>query len=363
MNDRGKRLWQEAPLVNAADVTTVVPLPGIQTGPSFNREYVRAILKGGFSVVHVNNLFWLYDDFYQAARRLGQFYALVSGELREEVRIVHQFVDIQRAREEGKLAVIVHSQNATILDNDIRLLPVLRRLGIVDLQLSHQGRTLLADGRGEKRAHGLSVFGEYVIKEMNRLGMIVDLAHASYQSVMEAVEISVKPTIISHATLNSVFSHPRNLTDEEAQAVAARGGVVGIMGIPLSLVPNGHETGADVAQICDHIDRMVAMTGIDHVGIGLETGHRRSMEDLQMNFLAAGEQFGGTYTPISGIFPEFSDYDKATICRGLEEPEHIKANFIEELIKRGYKDDHIRKILGGNFLRVYEEVLTPPPFA
>lgn len=356
------KLLREASFVNAADTTTVVPLPGIQTGPYFNRDYVKSLLKGGFHVVHLNNLFWLYDDFYNAVRRLSHFYTLLSNELRDQVRLVRQCSDVARAREEGKLAVLVHSQNAMILDNDIRLLPVLRQLGVTSIQLTHQGRTLLGDGRGEKRAHGLSVFGEYAIREMNRLGIILDLAHASRETVLEAVEVTQKPPIVSHATLDSVFSHPRNLTDEEVEAVASKGGVIGVMGIPGHLVKEGYHQGAGVKDVVDHVDRLVETAGIDHVGIGLELGHGRNMKDLQLNFLAAQSQFGGPYTPISGLFPEWDDYERGAVARGLEKPGEAKANLISELLRRDYSVDEVCKILGENFLRIYEEVLTPPPF-
>lgn len=361
--DRVEALTEKSLFVNAADTTTVVPLPGIQTGPYFDSECVSKLRKGGFNVVALSNFFWLFDDFYNAVRRFGDFYEKL-GTLGENIAAGLSYSQIEDAISKGKVVALVTSQNSMIIDNDIRLLRILHKLGLRVMSLTHQGRSLLGDGRGEKNPSGLSRFGELAIEEMNRLGILLDLSHASYKTTMDALEIAKEPPIISHACMLAKYfskgkgemtvAAARNISDEEAKAVAARGGVIGVMGIPIHLTDVGAD-GATVKDFGDHLEHLVNVAGIDHAGIGLEFSYKRMNEDFRMNAAKTLNQFGGQYGPLTEAVKGVT-VEVGFRVKGLENYETIKQNVIRELVTRGFSDPEIQKVLGLNFMKVYERI-------
>ena len=184
------------------------------------------------------------------------------------------------------------------------------------MTLCHNGDNDICDSaRGNGEHNGVSALGREVIKEMNRTGMMVDLSHASEKSFYDALELSETPIVCSHSSCKSLCDHPRNLTDEQMKALAHRGGV---MQVCLYSGFLRKEAPATILDAINHLNHMVSVMGIDHVGIG-------------------------------------TDFDgDGGICGCASASELI--NFTRRLLLERYSESDIRKIWGGNFLRVMSEV-------
>ena len=216
----------------------------------------------------------------------------------------------------GKKAIFVGIENGYGIGKDISLLEYYKHKGIIYMTLCHNGDNDICDSaKGNAEHNGLSDFGKEVVKELNRLGIMVDLSHAGDKSFYDALELSKSPIIASHSSCRAICNHRRNLTDEQIVALAKKGGVMQICIYDHFLNNDGV---ASVKTIADHIDHVVNLVGVDYVGIGTD--------------------FDG-----GGGVPG---------CNGANEI----INLTCELIRRGYGDGDLKKIWGENFLRVLDEV-------
>ncbi len=251
--------------------------------------------------------------------------------------------DIEEAHSTGRIAIIFGLQGAgTWLDRDLVLLHILRRLGVRIVGLCYQRRDLFADGSGEPGNAGLSVYGKQFIREMNQLGMVIDLSHMGLRASLEAMELTSQPVIFSHSNVHALVPSVRNLRDEQIDAAAARGGVIGVTAFTSLL---GMNVTADQRPTLDdfiaHLDYIVQRVGPDHVGIGLDYAHKRLQDDLEVH---------------NRLHPELGRLDVGTIhAQGLDGPAEV-VNLTDRLLRRGYRQDDILKILSGNFLRVFRTV-------
>ncbi|MBI4445928.1 MAG: membrane dipeptidase [Acidobacteria bacterium] len=361
--DRLQNLFENSPFVNASDTTTTAPLTGIISGPKFNQEYIDKLKQGRVTVVHASIVFWLYDDFYHATYRLYDFYKFLEGH-QNDLRMVWNFSDIETAQREGKIAIVLHAHSPSVTDGDVRRLHILQKLGLRVMIFSHQQRSPLAEGAGEHRDGGLSQLGKYMLREMNKLHMIADFAHTSDQTLLDAVEISTDPIIVSHTCCRALTPHKskallhRNISDEGIKAVAQNGGVVGIMALTPHLLPEGYGKSAPLSLYVDHIEHVVQTAGVDHAGIGTEISYLGILQDFQSVINDTTARLGDN-TPVMDTYRGFENQEKGTepVARGMDDMALAKRNLIEELARRKYSDEDIRKILGANFLRVYERVL------
>jgi membrane dipeptidase len=194
------------------------------------------------------------------------------------------------------------------------------RLGLRVLGITWNRRNEAADGVGELRTEGgLTNFGVDLVNECNRLGILIDVAHLAPAGVEDVLAVSQAPIIATHANCDALWSHPRNLTDAQLEVIAEKGGVVGVTPVPSFL--GNHQERADLSEMLDHVDHMVEVMGEDGVGLG-------------MDFDGVGEMR----------------------THGIETASDLP-NLTRGLVERGYGDGWISKILGGNFLRVFGEVL------
>jgi len=224
--------------------------------------------------------------------------------------------DIVRLKKEGRKAILLGLENGYGIGKNIDNLKKLSEMGVVYITLSHNGDNDICDShRGKKTHDGLSNFGKEVVLEMNRLGIIVDISHTSEKTSFDVLKISKKPIIASHSSAKALCNHSRNISDELMKAIAAKGGVVQICLYNSFLREKGKATVKDAV---DHIDYVVKIAGIDHVGIGSDFDGGGELKDLK----------------------NAGDYPKIT----------------EELLQRGYSDTDIAKIWGGNFMRVMASV-------
>ncbi len=225
--------------------------------------------------------------------------------------------DLYRLKQEGKRAIMLGIENGYALGLDLRNVERFKRRGVVYITLCHNGDNDVCDSaKGNHEHGGVSDFGAQVIQEMNRTGLMVDLSHAGEKSFYDAIDISRLPIVCSHSSSRALCDHPRNLSDDQMRALARSGGVAQVTLYPGFLRTESAE--ASVLDAVAHLDHMVEVMGIDHVGIG-------------------------------------SDFDGDGGVPGCNDASEM-LNFTRHLLRRRYSADDLRKIWGENFLRVMREV-------
>lgn len=365
-NDRAGALFERAALVNASDLTTIGSLPGYLSAPGFDADYVAQLRKGGVSLVSASMAFWLYDEFEAVAARVSDVNQLVR-RFPDDLCLVRGWNDVVTAREQRKVALLMHAHTPSVVGSDLRRLEILNQLGLRVLGFSHQQNSLLAEGAGEDLDSGdggLSRFGVAVLKELNRLRVVADLGHASERSIVQAAELSGDPIIVSHTCVRALAPHAsrslyfRNISDDAIRAVAMNGGVIGIMALTPHLIAAGSGAEASIETYLDHVEHVAEIAGIRHVGIGTETSHGGSAADMKRLMSGITAQLG-TNTPVVDTFEAVAGLAPGTplIVPGMEDMSRIKHNLIQAMITRGWSDAEIEQVLGLNFLRVFEQVL------
>ena len=216
----------------------------------------------------------------------------------------------------GKKSIMLGIENGHALDGKIENLYHFAQRGIVYMTLCHNGDNDICDSaRGSQTHNGVSDFGRQVISEMNRLGIMVDLSHAAEKSFYDALELSATPIVCSHSSCRALCDHPRNLTDDQMRALAAKGGVMQVTLYPGFLVKDGEATIEDAMR---HLEHAIDVMGIDHVGLG-------------------------------------TDFDGDGGIRGLANSSEL-TNYTRQLMASSFSQEDIQKIWGGNFLRVMQQV-------
>lgn len=247
--------------------------------------------------------------------------------------LVGRAEDIDRARREQKLAVFFNIEGGNPLYGQASMVSLYYDLGVRWMLFAYNRNNALASGCQDEDT-GLTDFGRAVLSEMERVGMLVCCSHIGARSAMEILERATRPVIFSHSNPNAVWSHARNISDEAMRACARTGGVVGINGVGIFLGENDSRA----ETIVRHIDYAVNLIGVEHVGIGLDYAFD---QDEVTAFVKAHPE---TYPPHK--YPN-----------GLElAPPESFPRIAELLLERGYADNDLRAILGGNLMRVARQV-------
>lgn len=232
------------------------------------------------------------------------------------VAITDNPAELWRLKNEGKKVIMLGIENGYAIGNDIENIERFRRRGVVYMTLCHNGDNDICDSaRGACEHGGLSVFGRRVVAEMNRVGMLIDLSHAAESTFYAALQASACPVVCSHSSCRALCNHPRNLTDEQMRALAAKGGVVQVTMYSGFLREQGDATLDD---FMNHLLHAIDVAGIDHVGIG-------------------------------------TDFDGDGGIVGCADASQLR-NVTRELLRRGFLPGEIEKIWGGNWLRVMRQV-------
>lgn len=251
--------------------------------------------------------------------------------------------DILAAKEMGKTGVVLGWQNSSPIGNDLDRLALFHALGVRIVQITYNERNLVGNGCYERTDDGLSMFGQDLVREMNRLGMLVDLSHVGDRTTLEAAELSGAPVACTHANARGFFDHPRNKTDDALRLIAQNGGVIGANAFPPFLRNGFQSTLSDYA---DAIEDLVERVGIDHVGIG--TDYTQAQPKAFFDWIFS--QQGTKRREASDAYPENMLHPA-----GMETPDSLNG-VARELSRRGYADADISKILGENWLRLFERV-------
>jgi membrane dipeptidase len=311
----------------------------------FCRGHTDRLERAGVTALNVTTP-WPDDDFEAAVRRIEEYYAVVRGD--PKLAIVESAAHIERLKREGRVGIILAFQNARPIGSSLERVETFWRLGVRTVQLTYNTRNYIGDGIFEDTDAGLSKFGRAVIREMNRVGILIDLSHVGRRTSLEAIEASEKPCVFTHSNPHALVPVPRNITDEQMKAVAARGGLVGCSSFP-ALNWRGGDQPPTLDQFIECIDYTVNLVGIDHVAIGTDSEATKGAYPPELR-ASLRRNYPGTTGGFHQKFPEFP------AMQGLEEGLGDWPKITRRLLERGYQPDDVRKIIGGNSLRVMRQV-------
>lgn len=289
-----------------------------------------------------------------AVQKIIDYYGTVQDNP-DHLMMVYEPNDIIKAKRDDKVGVIIGAQSCEFVHHDDldASMNLFQRMGLRVMTLAYNHRTFAADGCYSGDNAGLTLDGKKLIKAMEKYGVTVDLSHVGERSTLEAMDFCSKPPIFSHNNPMGLFKHVRNATDEQAKKCAALGGVLGVSSYSPTLY-NGIDF-PTIETFIDCIDYYVDLIGIDHVGIGLDSDatvggyeHRNLMYFHKLLRDTAGKDSIGYkgYMAGRGYLAAKLDglMNMANFC-----------NVTDHLIKRGYKKQDIKKIIGENWLRVFRE--------
>lgn len=364
--DRARRLQAQAPGVDTHIDTiqrVLIAHEDLAKRSTKGHADLPRLLEGGVNVPTFSLWVPTYFPGSEAVRRTLQLRDAMQSVLdanADKIELATSYADIQRITKANKIAAMLSAEGGHQIADDLAVLRMYYKLGIRSMTLTHFRNNNWADSSTDKPAHnGLTDFGKQVVKEMNRLGMMVDISHVSDKTFYDTLAITTMPVIASHSSCRAISNVPRNMTDDMLRALAKNGGVVGInfaegfinykdvaaVRKTIARISNGTPPAgggkplddyankefqeeymhpytpiATIDDVVAHIDHAVKIAGIDHVGIG-------------------------------------SDYDGITgPPRGLEDISKMTA-LTAALLKYGYSEADVQKIRGGNFLRVIQQVM------
>jgi len=255
--------------------------------------------------------------------------------------------DLARAKREGRLGVILSFESVEMLEGRLDRLELFRNLGVRVMQLSYNRHSAFASGVMEPGAGGLTSLGREAVRRMNALGIAIDLSHANETTTSEVLALSSKPPLMTHGGCAAVHPHPRNKTDEQLRALAARGGVIGIYDLMYLTASPRQPTLEDYMQ---HMVHALDVAGEDHVGVGSDVSIEpfdASPENLlELAQYVERRQKAGLAAP---------EEDRPPYVEGLNIPRRMEV-IADQLLRRGYSTTIVEKVLGANFTRVFSEI-------
>ncbi|MCL4743998.1 MAG: membrane dipeptidase [Burkholderiaceae bacterium] len=275
------------------------------------------------------------DDALGAIRRISMWRRFIN-ENSDRYTLLASARDAEAAKKAGKLALGFSFQGTTPFERDIGLVEVFYKLGVRHALIAYNQKNHVGDGCHERTDCGLSRFGVELVREMQRVGMLVDCTHTGRRTSLDVFEMASAPVIYSHCNAAALKAHERNIDDQMAKACAATGGVIGVNGIGIFLGDNDDSTDALFA----HLDHWVELLGAKHVGIGLD-----SVSDPATLTATVQRQ--------SDKYPAGQGYE-TTMLR-VSTPEQIP-QLTERMLRARYSEADIRAVLGGNWLRLAREV-------
>jgi membrane dipeptidase len=270
--------------------------------------------------------------------------------------------DVRRAHEQGKIAALIGIEGGHMLGNDIRMVRVYSELGVRYMTLSHFYNDEWADSSTDKPAHnGLTDYGKEIVREMNRTGMLVDISHVSDKTFYDALEVSKAPLIASHSSCRALCNHPRDMTDDMIKALAAKGGVIQI-NYEKSFIDQAYKDASDKVSggVVQMIDKLKKLCGDDEGCIDTQMAEQEkqaiaegklphvSWEKIIEHIDHTVKLVGADHVGLG------SDFDGANMPEGMEDASKLP-KITEALLRKGYSEADIRKILGENTLRVMAE--------
>jgi microsomal dipeptidase-like Zn-dependent dipeptidase len=256
------------------------------------------------------------------------------------------FKDIEKAHKENKTAIFFGFQNCSPIEDDIGLVEEVHKMGIRFMQLTYNNQSLLATGCYEENDSGVTRMGKEVIKEMNRLGIVVDMSHSAEKSTLDAIKISSKPIAITHANPFFWFAAKRNKSNEVLKALADSGGMIGLSLYPHHLKDKSNCT---LENFCEMSAKTAELIGVKHIGIGSDLciGHPNSVVNWMRNGTWTKTKDYGEGSSTDANFPKQPNWFED--ARGFK-------NLEQGLKKVGFQDTEVNDILGNNWYNFYRGI-------
>ena len=309
----------------------------------WSREIFEINNKAGLNAVHVTLVY--HEDYDELQQRIKEWNKHFE-ENKDLIFLGTNYNDITKAKEENKTAIFFGFQNCSPIEDDIALIEKVHSQGCRFMQLTYNNQSLLATGCYEKNDSGVTNFGKEAIKEMNRVGIVVDMSHSAEKSTLDAIEISQKPIAITHANPTFWFEAKRNKSTELLKVLSANGGMLG-----LSLYAHHLKDGTNckIESFCEMVARTVEIMGIDNVGIGSDLCLNQPdsvVEWMRNGTWSKSKNFGEGSKEKPG-FPKQPDW--FLDARGFN-------NLNTELKNKGFHEEEINKILGNNWFNFYKGI-------
>ena len=313
---------------------------------SWSEKIFRQMREGGVDAVHVTIAY--HENFRETVANMEQWNSyferfpnlIFPGRSGDDVRLAH---------ETGRTAIFYGFQNPSPMEDDIRLVEILHALGVRFMQLTYNNQSLLATGCYEANDTGITRMGREVIEEMNRVGLVVDMSHSAERSTLEAMEVSSRPIVITHA--NPAFWEPalRNKSDAILKGLGETGGMLGFSMYPHHLKDKGDCT---LQGFCEMIARTAEIMGVDHIGLGSDLC--QDQPDTVVEWMRVGrwtkkidygEGSAGNagFPPMPAWFNDNRDF----------------ANVRQGLLNVGFDEEDVAKVMGNNWLRFFDENFGP----
>ena len=259
--------------------------------------------------------------------------------------------DIRRAHDEGRLAWVASMEGAAMIENELDRIDILYGFGVRALGITYSESNALGSGLREPGDGGLTVFGRRAVERMNKLGMLIDCSHCGDQTTLDTIEVSEKPIVLSHIGARALWDSNRLAPDEVLEACARKGGLIGIEAAPHTTLTPAH-TRHSLESVMEHFEYVKRLVGIDHVTFGPDTvyGDHVGLHDTYAAALSIKESRAAGPSSESKNPP----FEKVPYVEGLENPTEGSKNIVRWLVRHGYSDEDIAKLVGGNALRVLE---------
>ena len=313
---------------------------------NWNRQLFEEAQQSGLNAIHVTIAYW--ENIRETLENIGTWnrHFINHGDL---IMPVRQAEDILEAKRLGKVGIIFGFQNCSPIEDDVKLVEILQQLGVRIMQLTYNNQSPLATGCYEQQDGGITRFGREVIKEMNRVGMIIDMSHSAELSTLQAIELSQRPIAITHA--NPSFFHPalRNKSDKVLHAIGESKGMIGFSLYPFHLHNGGD---CSIEEFCAMIAKTADMIGIDRIGIG---------SDLCQNWDYAKLEWMR-----SGRWTTTVDHGEGSAANQAwpEQPSWFKGskdivNIADGLLAAGFSEEETSKVMGENWLRFFRDSFAP----
>lgn len=299
----------------------------------FNRSIFEQMQRGGITAANCTCSIW--EDFEQTVLNISKWKKSLRNN-QDIITQIYQVEDIYKAKREGKVGIILGWQNSSGYGDNLDNVALFAELGVRIVQLTYNTANSVGSGCYESRDGGLTDFGHDLVTMMNASGVMIDLSHVGPNTAADVIAYSKKPVAYTHCAPAGLKSHPRNKTDEQLRAIANAGGFIGVVAFP-SYLANGNAS--TIEDYLDAIEYVINLAGEEQVGIGSDftQGHGRGFFDF--------------ITHDKGNGRKLVEFDEVLVLEGLEELEKFP-NITIAMERRGWKEDRIEYLLGGNWIKM-----------
>lgn len=306
-----------------------------------NKIFYPALKAGGVDALwistpaHIMHYPSYRGNYLEAGMRMIDAMLLEIQECSGHFQLATSPAEVEQAKRDKKIAILLGFEGAEPVESELGNLRNFYRLGLREIQLTWNYRNNVCDGIYEQRNAGLTEFGRALIHEMNRVGILIDTSHINSKGLDGALETSETPIYMSHTGAKALVDHPRNITDQQAKAIAEKGGVIGVCFLPQFVAKKD----ATVEHVLDHLDYFVKLVGSEHVGLGPDFIDY-CLEVMHGVLKGMAYDSGETFT-----YPKDAENTTKLL------------NITGGMVARGYSDQDIENILGRAMLRLMKEVL------